>query len=417
MLVNIAVNYKSAPLATLEAATLRDPGAFYQILKTVPGIRGTVILQTCNRVEFFLEVEEETEVVDKVLWHWALETRFKLGELTRLVERKLAESVIEHLVRLGSGLESMLVGESQILGQVRKALVEARAHGAITPLLVELFDRSTSSASNIREISGIGKGAVSLGSAAVRLAEETLGPLQDKIVLLIGTGHVGILTIKALRARDLNNVVVAGRTYERTESFCHSYGGTPIGITQLDGYLPFSDLVIVATTAKNYLLTREQIADAIQKTHRSRLMILDLSTPRNVSPEVGKVHGVTLKTLEDLKGIADATLAKRRQIVKEAEPLVKVKTEEISNLLRRKNAEPIVSEIYQRAEQIRAEVFEKALSHLSLDPDQKKMLENMSMSLVEKILEKPAIHLRKAAERGDTQVLTVAGNIFGADDR
>jgi len=207
------------------------------------------------------------------------------------------------------------------------------------------------------------------------------------------------------------------RQHQRSESFCHIYGGTPIAMTQLRRYLAFSDLMVVAATAKNYLLTRADLADVNKKTHRPRVMILDLSVPRNVSPEVAEEQGVTLKTLEDLKGITDATSAKRRQIVKDADHLVKAKTEDISNLLRRKNAEPIVSEIYERAEQIRAELLEKALSRLSLDPDQRKMLEDMTVSLVEKILEKPAVRLRKAAERGDAQVLTVAGNIFGTEDR
>ncbi len=411
------MDHKTAPLSILEMLAPREPEEFYKVLQKLPTIKGTVILRTCNRVEFYLDTEAETDLDDNLLRYWALESKFKRSQLARIVRERHGNEVVEHMIRLGSGLESMLVGEPQILGQLRVALVESQNHGATSPLLRELFEKTMKAASKIREQTGIGRGTVSIGSAAIKLSEETLGDIREQSVLLIGAGQVATLIMKALRARDVNNIVVAGRTHQRSESFCHTYGGTPIAIAQLHSYLAFSDLVIVAATAKNYLLTKADLADVNQKTHRPRVMIMDLSVPRNVSPEVAEEQGVTLKTLEDLKGITDATSAKRRQIVKDADHLVKVKTEDISNLLRRKNAEPIVSEIYGRAEHIRAELFEKALSRLSLDPSQKRMLENVTVSLVEKILEKPASRLRKAAERGDAQVLTIAGKIFGAEDR
>lgn len=417
MLVNLGVDHKTVPLASLDLLAPRETEAYYKTLRNLPGIKGSVILKTCNRVEFYLDMEDEADLDDNLLGHWALESKFKQSQLTRIVRKRQSNDVVEHMIRLGSGLESMLVGEPQILGQLKLALAESQTQGAASPLLTELFEKTMKAASKIREQTGIGRGTVSIGSAAVKLSEEILGDINKQNILLIGTGQVATLIMKALRARDVTNIVVAGRTHERAESFCHTYGGTPIGIAQLQSYLAFSNLVIVAATAKNYLLTKTELAKVVRKTHRGKVMILDLSIPRNVSPEVGEVQDVTLKTLEDLKGITDATLAKRRQIVKDAGHLVKAKTEEISNLLRRKTAEPIVSEIYQRAEQIRAEVLEKALSNLSLDSDEKRILENMSISLVEKILEKPAVHLRKAAQRGDAQVLTVAGNIFGADDQ
>ncbi|HZY95085.1 MAG TPA: glutamyl-tRNA reductase [Candidatus Bathyarchaeia archaeon] len=410
------MDHKTAPLAILEMLAPREPEEFYKVLQKLPTIKGSVILRTCNRVEFYLDMEPETDLDDNLLRYWALESKFKRSQLGRILRERHGSEVVEHIIRLGSGLESMLVGEPQILGQLKEALAESQTHGAASPLLRELFEKTMKAASKIREETGIGRGTVSIGSAAIKISEEILGDIKEQSVLLIGTGQVATLTMKALRARDLNNIVVAGRTHERAESFCHSYGGTPIAIAQLQGYLAFSDLVIVATTARDYLLTKADLVDVNRKTFRPRVMILDLSVPRNVSPEVAELHGVTLKTLEDLKGITDATSAKRRQIVKDADHLVKAKTEDISNLLRRRSAEPIVSEIYERAEQIRAELLEKTLPSLSLDPSQKRVLENMTVSLIEKILEKPAVRLRKAAERGDAQVLTVAGNIFGAED-
>ncbi len=412
MLVNLGVDHKRTSLAVLEALTLRDPQEFYRILRNAPGSRGSLILQTCNRVEFYLDTDSGQGFPDKVLWHWALETRFKLSELARIVVKRQGEAVVDHLVRLGSGLESMLVGEPQILGQLKTALAEAQAQDAISPPLLRLFEKALQAASRIREQTGIGRGAVSLGSAAIKLAEEMLGPIRNGRVLLIGTGQVGMLVMKALKARDVNDITVASRTRERAESFSRIYGGTPGDLRDALGRLASMDLVIVATRATGYVLTKEMIPPPAQGNKRPPLMLLDLSNPRNVSPDVQEAEGVILRTIEDLRGIAEETLSRRREIVTEAEPLLREKADAIASLLRRENAEPIVSDIYRRAGQIRAEELEKALSKLKLDPRQEKVLENMSLSLVEKILGPPLVHLRKAAEKGDSELLVAAGEIF-----
>jgi glutamyl-tRNA reductase len=370
-------------------------------------------VKTCNRLEFYIDAVDDYSFENMLLRHWALESKVKESQLGQIVQKKHDSEVVEHLIRLGSGLESMLVGEPQILGQLKQAIVEAQTcHGAST-LLVELFEKTMKAASKIRDQTGIGRGTVSIGSAAVRLAEETLGDLKDQNVLLIGTGHVGMLVMKALRARDVRNVIVAGRTREHVQSLCRAYGGIPILIKEFLPYLKSSKLVIVATSAKQHLLTHKEITDTVKQTvDGSKIVILDLSNPRNVSPELEHVPRITLKTLEDLRGIAEATLDKRRQIMKTVQPLVVEKTKEIIGLLKREEAEPIVSEMYQRAEHIRTEVLQKTLSKLSLGAEEKKILENMTVSLVEKILDKPAGNLRKAAERGDDQMLTVASNIL-----
>jgi len=158
VLVNIGVSYKKAPLATLDALTLRELPAFYKILKGVPGVRGAVVVQTCNRVDMFIDADEDIEVSEKVLWNWALETKFKLHELMKLAEQRTGEQVIEYLVSLASGLESMLVGESQILVQLKSSLIEARGLAASSPALSKIFEMSLAAGTSIRDKSVIGKG-------------------------------------------------------------------------------------------------------------------------------------------------------------------------------------------------------------------------------------------------------------------
>ena len=412
MLVNIGVSYKKAPLATLDALTLRDLPAFYKILKGIPGIRGAVAVQTCNRADVFIDADEDTEVSEKILWNWALETKFKLHELKNLAEQRSGELVLEYLVSLASGLESMLVGESQILGQLRSSLIEARGLASSSPTLSKIFEMSLAAGTSIREQTGIGKGTVSLGSATLKVAEKSLGNLNQVKILLLGTGQIGMVLMKALRARGITDVTVASRTRQRTESFSRTFGGKPADIKNVISQLGIFGLIIVATRATGYLLTKETVAPHLKHDQNPKLMILDLSIPRNVSPDLEQLEGVVVKTIDDLRDITDQAVSARKTLVKEAEPKVEEAVEKISALLRREEAEPMVSDLYHRADKIRREELDKALSKLNLPQHQKKVLEKMSLSLVRKLLAQPVVNLREAAKKGDTKLLTVAGQIF-----
>jgi len=413
MLVSVGVSHKRASLATLDALTLRELGEFYADLHAIREISESVVLQTCNRVEIFLGTKHDPPA-ENILRTWALATKFKLAELQRTVEVRTGDAVVEHLVRLASGLESMIVGEPQILGQMQEAMVTARSFGAGGPILSDIFERATSAGAKIRAETGVGRGATTIGSAALRLAELTLGGLEDLRILLLGTGQVGVLVIKALKARGVSNVAVAGRNREKTESFCRSFGGSPIPFQTVREKLQNSDLVFVATRSNSFLIDKESLSQQAKESGR-RLMILDLSNPRNVSPEIAQFDGITLRTIDDLKGIAEEGLALRRELVKKAEPLVRVAVERISAGLRRENAEPIISDVYHRAEEIRTGELGKALSKLKLTAEQEEVLEYMSQRIVEKVLNGPVMNLRRAAEKGDSSILTVAGQLFAGE--
>ncbi|HZY46556.1 MAG TPA: glutamyl-tRNA reductase [Candidatus Bathyarchaeia archaeon] len=413
MLVNVGVTYRRAPLATLDALTIRDLPSFYKLLRGIVGVKGAVVVQTCNRVDFFLDVEDGAEVEDQLFRNWALECKFKLHELRRITEQRTGEQVLSYLVSLASGLESMLIGENQILGQLRSSLIEARGHVASSPTLSQTFEMSFAAGAKIREQTGIGRGSVSLGSAALKLAEEALGPLDNTQVLLLGTGEIGMIMMKALRARGIADVSVAGGSRQRTETFCRTFGGKPFGMADAISNLALFSLAIVATKATGYLLTKEIILPNISPDHKRKLVILDLSLPSNVSSDVGQIEGIMIKTMDDLREITEQTASLRRKMVREAQPLVEQEVQRISSLLRREEAEPMVSDLYHRAERIRREELEKALSKLDLTRTQREILEKMSLSLVQKLLSQPVVNLREAAKKGDTELLTVAGQIFG----
>ena len=410
MLNSLGVSYKRAHLSTLDSLALRDIPAFYKTIRRIVGIEGVVIVQTCNRIDLFIESQNDAEVKDRLLRSWALETRVELQTLRGLFEERTSKDVLKYLVRLASGLESMLVGETQILGQLKSSLIEARGLAASSPMLSKAFQLSLAAGAKIRNETGIGRGTVSLGSAALKLAEQTLGPLPRAKILLLGTGEIGMLLMKALRSRGIHDVTVAGRTRQRTESFCRTYGGSPSDIKNALSQLEKFRLVIVATRANNFILTK----DAVLSSHgeRGEMMILDLSVPRNVSPDIADIPRIMIKTLDDLRDVTDQAETTRKRLVREAEPKVEEAVRKISALLRRNEIEPVVSDLYQRADKIRREELEKTLSRLELSEQQRELVEKMSESLVRKILAQPTLNLREAAKKGDTRLLTVAGQIF-----
>jgi len=413
LLVAIGVDHKKASLAALDALNLRDLGSFYDDLGIIQGVTERVVLQTCNRVEVFLDTADE-QAVQSVFRAWSLATKLDVDGIQTIADVRAGDAVIEHLVRLATGLESMIVGEPQILGQMKESMITAQNHLATGPVLSEAFERATSAGAKIRSETGIGRGVTTIGSAAIKLAEQSLGKLDNCRVLLIGTGQVGALVMKALRTRGVSNVAVAGRNHEKTEAFCRSFGGTPIAWHGILDMLRNSDLILVATRSARYVLDIESVGQQAEGSNR-RLMILDLSNPRNVSPEVAKLSGVDLRTIDDLKGIAEEGLAMRREIAKSAEPLVRSAVERISAGLRRENAEPVIADAFHRAEEIRIEELGKARSKLNLTAEQEQVLEYMSQKIVEKVLSGPVMNLRRTAEKGGTAARTVAEEILAGD--
>lgn len=344
LLLNIGINHRTVALPVLGAVTIPDVEAFYGLLKGMRGLRGSVILQTCNRVEFYLDAEDSSAIEEGLLRNWALETHFKQGELARLLVKKQGDAVISHLVRLASGLESMLLGEGQILTQVKTAIAEARVHGAAGPLLPTVFEKATAAASRIRERVGMEQRSLSLGSTALRLAEEALGNLEGKNVLLIGTGQVGTLVMKALTSMNVRNVAVSSRSLKSVEAFTRILGGRPVSMREIPGYLASCDLIVIATKASEYLLKKDMIKAALPQAGSRKLVVLDLSSRPNVSPDINELEGVTLKTLEDTRRIVDSTSGPATELLKEAEPFVDDEVETILRELVLGKSEPFMAE-------------------------------------------------------------------------
>ena len=415
-LLNLRLTYRNATIPVLEAFRFRDLETSYDNLRSITGVQEAVILQTCNRLELFLACAN-TELLNcqqAVLDYWSREASPSL-DLAAKVEISTEMDALQHLLRLAVGLDSMVIGEDQILGQVKRSLGKARKYDGVGPLLTFVFNYACRVGAKVRTETAVNQGAVSLGSVAVGLAVERLGNMENKKVLLIGAGVAGISVIKALSALKLE-VFVASRTLERATAVTQITGGTPVTFERAVKLLTIADLLIVATSAPYTLLSKGLVEDARQTKSDRELLIIDLSNPRNVEPSVALLPDIHLITIDDLKEPSKRNLQLRASRAKKSKKLIEKEMVRLNSFLRRKKLEPQVALIYREADRTRRREFEKAIK-LSKDftPRQLQVVEELTRAVAESILSKPVMRLRRAAEKGRTTEVKSAMQLLIGD--
>src|SRR3712207_1516796 len=296
-IINARVTYRNAPMHVLEKFTFKDIDKAHKVFIEKAGFDECVILQTCNRVEIFGATKDPNE--HKLLDEWGSAAGLS-GKDLESIEINRGKDAIVHLMRLSSGLESLVVGEDQILGQVRRAFEFSRAHRYASANLSVVFDRALKAGSRIRTATGINKGNVSIASIAVSLAEEYIDDLKNKTVLLIGTGEAASLVAKVLKRHDVN-FMIASRVPERAHAFADTVAGVPIAFDTALEVLPTVDVIFTATVAPYRLITYERLENAMtSKRGSNSMMVFDLSNPRTVDERVATIRGVKLINMDQI---------------------------------------------------------------------------------------------------------------------
>ena len=413
-LLNVRITHKKAPIHVLEKFTFKDIAKAHRVFLTAGNIRECVILQTCNRVELYLALERID--VDKIFDTWKSITERGLSfESAEIDEGKEA---IHHLLRLTSGLESLVVGEDQILGQVKRAFEFTRQNCYIDSFIPLIFEHAIKVGSRIRTNTGLNKGSVSIGSMAVNLAEEYFDDFQDKKVLLIGTGEGAMLVAKSLKKRQVN-FEVASRTYERAKSFSSTVGGTPIEFEQALHNFDKTDIIFVSTTAPYYLITYDRIFNSKKKN--DGMMIFDLSNPRTVDDKIATISGIKLVNIDQIAEIVDRNLKRRHEEIRLAETMIQSGMESMDLLFRKIKAEPFVVSIFKIVDEVRNRELSKAARMLGIKKGMKEfeIMEQLSFAIVEGILSTPMNNFRK--EIGNTEknddVLNIVSRIFNYEPK
>ena len=412
--VNLRVTFKNSPIHILEKFTFKDIFSAYKTLIDSTELEECLILQTCNRVEIYGVGNNPQH--DKIIGLWSSLIGVAVDEVRSNVRIDEGEEAIKHLAKLTSGLDSLVVGEDQILGQVKRSLEFSRKNGFSGPNLNILFDRTIKIGSKVRAATGINKGSVSVGSMAVNLAYEYFDEINEKEILLIGSGEGASLIAKALKQRNIN-FFISSRTFERARSFSDTVAGVPIPFEEaLQKLNESTDIIFISTVAPYYLLTYERMANIMQNREKG-LMIFDLSNPRTVEDKIAILNKVKLVNIDQISEIVEKNVRKRKKEIQTAERIIEEEIFLIKETLRRKSSEPVIITIFKDADSIREKEFKKALSLIGDKIDEKdiKIFEQFSYALIEGILSTPMNNLRKELSQGNgnkSELINLALKLF-----
>ena len=408
-IINARVTFHNSPIHILEQFTIKDIKNAYQQFKKYSELDECVIIQTCNRIELF--AKSKTDNLDKIKKTWASITGLDVEIFNENIEFVENQEALHHLLKLVSGLDSMVLGEEQILGQIKNAITSAREVKASGQHLNTLFDKAIRMGTRIRNSSGIGKGGISVGSMAVKLVEENIDELKTKKILLIGTGEVSTLVAKSLQKRGYV-FNVTSRTIRRSATFCETMGGKPIKFEEvLSGFNKY-DVIFVATTAPYFLVTQERITEAMKNKNKG-MMILDLSNPRTVDEKVAIIGGVKLMNLDQIAEIVEKNMNARLTKVKTVENIIREEVFVLEASMKRLDAEPLVTDVFKSIENLREKELQKALQMLDEKDERKiKIIDELTKAVVECIVSTPMNNIRKASEQGQPDVIELASKLF-----
>ena len=408
-IINARVTFRNSPIHILEKFTIKDIDTAYQQFKEHSELDECVIIQTCNRIELF--GKSKTDNTDKIKKTWASIAGLDEETFEENIEFVENHDALHHLLKLTSGLDSMVLGEEQILGQIKNSITSARESKASGQHLNTLFDKAIRMGTRIRNSSGIGKGGISVGSMAVKLAEENIDELKTKEILLIGTGEVSTLVAKSLQRRGYA-FKVTSRTIGRSETFCETMGGNPIKFEQILSGFDKYDIIFVATTAPYFLVAQDRITDAM-KNKNNGMMILDLSNPRTVDEKVATIKGIKLMNLDQIAEMVEKNMNARLNKVKTVENIIREEISVLEASMKRLDAEPLVTDVFKNIENLREKELQKALQMLDEKDEKKvKIIEELTKAVVESIVSTPMNNIRKASEQGQPDVLELATRLF-----
>ena len=400
--VLVGLSHKTAPIEIREKLAIsseRMPAALARLVDA-EDVQEAMLVSTCNRVEAYL--------VAKHLERGSAHARVRLAELGNLPETALAPCLyakaegeaVAHLFRVAASLDSMVVGEPQIGGQVKEAYTQAVARGTTGAYLNRLVHRSLHVAKKIRSETAIGRLPVSISYAAVQLAARIFGQLSEKTVLVIGAGEMSELACRHLRERKVARILIANRTPEKAEQLAREFEGEAVPLDPLAPHLARADIVLSSVDSGGALVRREAVEEAMGRRKGRAMFLVDLGVPRNIEPEANRIENVYLYDIDDLKGIVEANRKEREQEARRAETIIASEVARFLAGLREMEVAPTIQELSKKFDSIRRKELERIFSkNGALTAEQRQMVETATSAIVNKILHEPIILMKTEAAR------------------
>ena len=399
-LILIGLNHRTAPVEVRERLNVPDH-KLAEAVSSLCGLErvdGAAMVSTCNRVEAVVSANDEDVIAAVVEWLAVLggTTRAELEKHLYVLRHA---DVVKHLFRVASGLDSMILGEPQIGGQVRHAFQTALELGTLDGLLQQLYAQTMRVAKKVRTDTGIGEHAVSVPFAAVELAKKIFGDLDGLQVMLVGAGEMGELTAAHFAEQNVRQVFVANRSYDRAVELAERFHGAAVTFDGLHEHLAVCDIVVASTGAPHFLIGTDHVERALAARRMRNLFLIDLAVPRNIDPAVAQLEGAYLYNVDDLQHVADANLELRQQKAAGAETIVAREVETFRKRVSSLEVVPTIVDLQQRLETIRAAELEKCLRRLGpITAEQRAAIEQFSSQMINKILHYPILNLKEASD-------------------
>ena len=397
----IGVNHKTAPIALREQVAIRrdDLPATVRALAATPGVTECMIVSTCNRVEILAATEgPEIDLSHFLAEYFGLDPASLEAHLYKYRDKE----AVSHLFRMAASLDSMVVGEPQILGQVKEAYSVAREAGTVGGQLGHLLQSAFAAAKKARSETGIGSNSVSIASVAVEMARKIFGSLQGRAVFLVGAGKMSELAARHLVQQGAGNILVSNRTLERARRMAEEFDGRVIPYEQLHQAASEADIVISSTGAPQPIFRREHGQVFLHRRKNRPMFFIDIAVPRDVDPEMNKLDGIFVYDIDDLQQVAAAHMQERSRQAVDAETLIAGEVERFHQRQRTVNVAPAIVALQRRAEQIRLAEIHRMHARLgTLTPEQLAAIEALTRGLVNKFLHPPMQALKQAARSGD----------------
>jgi len=411
-LIAVGINYNTAPVAIRER--LAFPAESLELsLKTLWNshkVNGAAILSTCNRTEFYYQTDDHNP---DILIEWIADTKtIAPAEFAPYLYSHTDSQSIRHMFRVACGLDSMVLGEPQILGQMKTAYQAAYEAGTLGKHLGKLFHHTFSAAKKVRTDTAIGSSPVSVAFAAVQLAQQIFDSLSDQTALLIGAGETIELTARHLHQNNIGRIIIANRTYDKAHALASQFNGYAIDLSELPTHLAEADIVVSSTASQLPILGKGRVESAIKKRKHKPMFMVDLAVPRDIEAEVAQLRDVYLYTVDDLQNTIDQNMDSRRKAAEQAEEIIDTQVEYFLSWMRSQGAQSMIKDYRFQAEQIRNESLSKALSQLKNGRDAEEVLNLLAHTLTNKLIHTPSSQIREAGANERHDLVAAAREIF-----
>lgn len=418
-LVVVGLNYRTAPVEVREKLSFSESSIpnHLESLRDNNVLRGCIILSTCNRTEVFAAVLDVDKGLAKIREHLAKCCNVEINVIMNYLYTYTLNDVITHLFRVASGLDSMILGETQILGQVKNAYQIACESNATNRVLNTLFQQAIAVGKRVRTETAIDKQAVSISYAAVELAKQIFGNLEGRAVMLVGAGKMSALTAKHLLSNGVSSVKVSNRSFEKALELAEEFNGEAVPFKDLFEHLSETDIVITATSATHYVIGRAEMEGVMTGRASKKLCLIDIAVPRDVEPEVNDIPGVELYDIDTLQNVVDSNLEHRKNEAVKAEKIIQDEISEFWKWLNTQFVTPTVAALKKRGEDIRQKEMTRAFNRLgNITEKERKIITSMTNSIVNQILHDPVMQLKHYALTRQGHLYTeILQNLFNLE--